>query len=504
MESKPEYHVGKTPQGQVAAETPATSAPGVQHQFWGAYGYWLGDAERRYGRLQASRSLPEATKLEMLRDPIIALAMGFIGATLVKASRVIECVDEPKRRFFEAMFRAWEREFIIQASMAVALGSCGLIKKFAFDVPQPQEIDAEPVWTSAAIPYVITGFDQCYPVTSTPRFDNKGRAFQGMNTADGPVDVFYSLWLTLGQARAFGAYGGSGRLENVYKHWWIKNFGWDLYLVYLQKNANPAVKVEYPAGTTEGKSHRDIALATGDSLRSGATVAIPSELYKTVDQMSGDENLANVRKWAVAFLESNTSVERFHEIENQCDRKMCLGMFLPYQAVMEVSGGDLGGPTSADKLTELAEELLLMDAADVDRHLNDYAFPAVDRANFAPGSPRVRVRTVGLEQDSRGQLLEILKTVLSRQDTDASVFDLPAGLERLGMPVVDGGNMGEQRDALSAQATDDTPPREVLERMAQDELPPVPEGEIISESSIKRAVRRLREVLPEIWEDEET
>ena len=111
--------------------------------------------------------------------------------------------------------------------------------------------------------------------------------------------MFYSLWLTLGQARAFGAYGGSGRLENVYKHWWIKNFGWDLYLVWLQKNANPAVLAEYPPGKdSDGKKHQAIALGTGDSLRSGATVAVPSSVYSTVDQMSGDERVTAVRKWA--------------------------------------------------------------------------------------------------------------------------------------------------------------------------------------------------------------
>jgi len=442
MKQKPTYQVGKTPQEQTAAETPRTSAPGVQHQFWGTYGYWLGDPERRYGRLQSAQNIPAHTKLEMLRDPVIAMTMGFIGATLVKAKRVIECVDEPKRRFFEAMFRRWEQEFILQAAMAVALGSCGLIKRFAFERPQPSEIEAAPVWTAAATPYIVRGFDAVYPVGTSPKFDNKGREFLGIETQDGTVDVFYSLWLTLGQARAFGAYGGSGRLENVYKHWWIKNFGWDLYLVWLQKNANPAVKVEHPPGKdSAGKSHQAIALGTGDSLRSGATVAVPSSVYKMVDQLSGDERLAAVKKWTVEFLESSSRVGQFHEMENQCDDKIALGMLLPPQAIMDVTGGDLGGPTSADKLTKLAETLLLMDAADIDRHVNDYVFPAVERANFAPGSPRVRVRTVELEQDSRTMLFEIVKVLLGKMGADTGEFDLVEALRRLDLPVVaqDGG-----------------------------------------------------------------
>jgi hypothetical protein len=512
-EEGPEYRIGRTPRGQVAAETPTTSAPAVQHQFFGSYGYWLGDSERRYGRMRLSRNVPDSTKLEMLRDPIIAMAMGFIGATLVKARRVIECTDESKRRFFEAMFRSWEREFILQASMAVALGSCGLIKRFAFQVPQPAEIDAVPVWNQAVEPFVVRGFDQCYPVTSTPRFGPKRRKFQGMNTADGQIDRFYSLWLTLGQERAFGDYKGSGRLENVYKHWWLKNFSTDLYLVHLQRNINPSTEVEFPPGTTEGTSNRDIAISTGDSVRSGATVAIPSTVYDTVDQLSGEERLSGVKKWAIRFIESTGTVTEFHQIEDQCDRRMLLGMFIPYQALFEVTGGDLGGPTSADKLTELAEQLLLLEAANVDRHVNDYVFPDVSRFNFPSDSPRVRVRTVGLEQDSKGQIQEIVKTVLNRADVDPNVVDLMEGLERLGVPVnrVQNGRrmepigegLGAGGLAILAQDTGDNPPTEVLERMAQEPLsnPPL-QTEIPTEEELDILMRKLRAVIPEAFEDE--
>jgi len=475
----------------------------VQHQFWGTYGYWLGDPERRYGRLQSARNIPAHTKLEMLRDPVIAMTMGFIGATLVKARRVVECTDEGKRRFFEAMFRKWEQEFVLQASMAVALGSCGLIKRFAFERPQPMEIDAAPVWTAAATPYIVKGFDAVYPLGTSPKFDNKGREFLGIETQDGTVDVFYSLWLTLGQARAFGAYGGSGRLENIYKHWWIKNFGWDLYLVWLQKNANPAVLAEYPPGKdSAGKSHQAIALGTGDSLRSGATVAVPSSVYSTVDQMSDTERVTTVKKWAVSFLESSNRVTQFHEIENQCDDKIALGMLVPPQAIMNVTGGDLGGPTSADKLTDLAATLLLMEAADVDRHVNDYVFPAVERANFAPGSPRVRVRTTGLARDDRAMLFEIVKVLLGRMGADTGEFDLGEALRRLDMPVM---AQGDETGVGMASGDPDDARRGVLERMVEEELTPVPlADDLISEDDVLLAMQKLRDVLPEIFEDEDS
>jgi len=449
MEQQPDYHVNKSPQGQVLVSTPRTSAPVGQSSYvspWGVYGEWLGDPERRYGKLRLSRDIPAHTKLEMLRDPVIALCMGFIGATLVRARRVIECTDERKRKFFEAMFREWEHEFVLQASVAIAMGSCGLVKRFEFRQPKV-DIGADPVWKAAATPYIIAGFDQVYPIGSEPIFDGKRRTFLGMTTPEGQVDVFFTLWLTFGQARAFGAYEGSGRLENSYKDWWMKHFARDLYLVHLQKNVNPVTRVDYPPGKTNNVNHQDIALATGDSVRSGATVALPSNVYETVDQMSGDERLSGVRKWGLGFLEGGRGVEQFHRIDDHHDRKMAMGMLIPPQAFMDVTGGDLGGPTSADKLSDLAESLLMMDAADLDRHINEYVFPPVSRANFTPGSPEVRLRTVGLDPSSRREMFEVVRGLLTRNDVPPVIFDIPEGMKRLGMPV------SEQFSEAMAQQT---------------------------------------------------
>lgn len=547
-EETPKYRVGTTPQDQVAAETPTTTAPSRPWQQWGEYGYWLGDSERRYGKLHLSRNLPVKVKLEMLRDPVIALTSGFVASTMIKAKRVVECRDERKRRFFEAMFRGWEREFLLQASVAVLLGSCGLIKKFEFREPKPPKADAEPVWESAATPYIVAGFDQCYPVYCKPRFDKKRRTFLGIDHLDGKVDVFFSLWLTMGQHLAFGDYMGKGRLENSYKHWWIKNFGWDNYLVYVQKLINPSPEVSYPPGETkDGTPHREVAIAVGNALRAGSTVAMPSDVYKTVDQMAGGEALSKVRKWSIDWLEAKGDVGQFHELEDQCDRKMALGMLVPPQTFLNVKQTALGGPTTADVLTALAQELLIMDCADLDRHVNDYVFPAVDRANFPPGSPEVRVRTVGLEKENTELLHTIIGKLLQRPDTDVSVFDFRAALEQERMPVREGDGVSPEEgvspddesggeseretsmslgrlddrtkrwlaaawetfaDDVAARASDDAPDRQTLEQILSERLPPVPPVEEITGPEVRQALEKLAADVPELagiaeWEGDE-
>lgn len=431
-----EPKVQKTPQGQFVTEAPETTAPSVKHNLFGyGWGTWLGNPNERYGYLVSSLNVPINIKLEMLCDEVIALCMAFTGATLVKARREIQCADEKKQRFFDALFRQWEQEFILQANVGIALGSLGLVKQWRFATPQPVAVDDPPVWTGAATPYIITGFEMLYPTSSTPKFDDKGRHFQGMDTQDGPLDVFYSLWLTFRQELAFGAYGGVGRLEHCYKQWWLKNFGTDLYVVALQKQANRVVQASYPPGVDpkSGKSNQTIALEVGDSVRSGATVAIPSDTYTTIG-LDGEERASTVQKWGLEFLEGAGSMQAFHEIDDHHDKKMAMGYFIPPQSLFDVTGGQLGSVTSAEVLAGIAAEILMQDAADIDRHLNEYVFPAISTANFPDTSPRVTVRTTGLAQDSRAALTEMLKALIG-QHPDAQYFDLRAAMERLEFPL---------------------------------------------------------------------
>ena len=65
--------------------------------------------------------------------------------------------------------------------------------------------------------------------------------------------------------------------------------------------------------------------------------------------------------------------------------------------------------------------------------------------------------------------------------------------------------MGGQGEGMAAQDVEgEGPSREVLERMVQEELTPVPElGELLpSDAELRRTMRRLREILPEMFEDE--
>lgn len=429
--------IGRTPQGQIESETPKTAKPSITST-WGGMINLLGDPDTRYGRLLRGDQISMSTKLNMLSDPVIAITAAYVSSKLVKAEYEIRCKDATIRRFFEAMYAAFHREFMLQASMAVLLGGCGLIKKLAFQVPKPIREDDTPVWTSSTKPYVCTGFDQANPVGATPRFDRDGR-YEGFSYSGGDVDRVYSLWLTIGRHMAFGKYSGWGRLNNAYKMWWMGEFGYDQLAVHMQKFVDRAIIVDFPAGKTDdGQEFADIAIAKGDDIRSGATVALPSTVYSVFNDLDGTEKLSAIRKWAVRLMDSAENINAFTELADHVDSRKAMAMLLPLQTYQAVKQSSLGGPTTADVLGKLASDLLIGEANEIDMHVNEYLFPAILAWNFGPDAPRVIKETTGLNEYDRGELFELLKVLASRMTSAvATEIDHQELAHRLGVPMRD-------------------------------------------------------------------
>jgi hypothetical protein len=434
----PNEKIRKTPQGQYIPEEQADPPkPGYARSALEIIQSSLSDPIARYGQLVPSNHVPISTKVKMLKDPIIAMCTGFIAATLVRAKRVVECKDEAKQRFFEAMFRSWEQEYVSQAAVGIALGSVGLLKKWKFQTPKTIRVGEPPVWKGRSSPAIIDGFDILPPLGTEPRFSDEGRTFKGIKSGGDTYNAFDSLWLTFRKSFAFGDYMGAGRLDQAYKAWWLGQFSQDLYVVAMQREADRVVSVGYPPGKDQksGKSNQDIAIDIGNSVRSGATVAMPTSRYIQRNIEDGSEQVTNVQKWTIDYLEGVASFDKFHQMDDQHDRRKALGLFVPPQTFLNVKQTALGGPTTSDVLAELAEELLMMDAADLDRHTNEYVIPPIDRANFPDGSAEVRVRTEGLESDNIEQINDIVRGLMG-QHPDTAYFDMREAMQRLNLPLL--------------------------------------------------------------------
>lgn len=434
-EQKPTIQVGKTPQGDLVASTPGSRRMSYLRS-WGEVALaLLGDPAYRYGTLTLANEVSATVKMQMLNDPIISLASAFICSKLVKAEYEIECRDEQIRRFFEAMYGALHYEFMLQASMAVLFGGVGLIKKFEFDVPEPMNWEDPPVWTGQSTPYICTGFRQTSPVGASPTFDEHTGEFTGFTYSQGKVDRVYALWLTIGRHRAFGQYTGHGRLQDAYADWWLQKFARDLYVVYLQKNIDPSIIVEHPEGESSGTPFSEIARNTGDDVRGGSTVSVPSEVYSVEDPVTGGDKMTTVKQWTIRLLEAKSNVMQFHAIDDHLDARKTLAMCIPPQAFFQVQQQMLGGPTTAQVLGELATDILVMDATEMDMHVNEYVFPTLLKWNFGPDAPPVRKKTVGLAEADRAEMFKVLEILLSKLGSDVARYIDAGGLvHKLGIP----------------------------------------------------------------------
>ena len=452
--------VGRTPAKQIVSETPRAARPSLSST-WGAMTGVLGDPGKRYGTLTASDRLSPSIKIKMLYDPVIGFSLAYIASKLVKAEYEVQCEDPQIRDFFAAMYGAFHTDFMLKAAMAIPIGSAGLIKRLEFKRPQPLEVGRPAVWKSGVTPYICTGFDQVSPVGAVPSFTKSGR-FDGFTYAEGKVDRVFALWITIGKAKAFGKYKGTGRLESAYKMWWLGEFSYDQLAVHIQRFVDRALLIDFPPGKDdEGQEMSEIAISIGDSIRSGATAALPSSVYQVYDEAVGVDRLTAIRKWGARLLERAENVAAFISLADHIDARKAMGMLVPFQLYQGVKQSALGGPTTSDVLGKLATDLILQEASEIDWHVNTYLFPYLLRANFGASAPRVVKVTTGLNEYDRGEVFELLR-ILTRKDAGAaSRIDQDLLAHRLGVPMV---SAEEYAAAQPAQ-----PPAQPAQPPAEDE-----------------------------------
>jgi hypothetical protein len=436
---EPEVVIGRTPAGALATETPNAVLPKFTTG-WGALLSFLGEPQSRYGALYSGTGdVSISIKLQMLRDPTIAFALAYTASKLVKAEYEIRCKDLMIKRFFETMYTALHRDLMLQASMAIAIGYQGLIKRFSFQVPMGDDPTQDPPWSSSAVPLILTGFEQVDPVGSYPLFDTTTGKFTGFEHSQGRVDRVYALWITMGRYKAFGRYSGYGRLRNAYKAWWLGEFSDDQYVVHMQKSIDRVVEVSHPEGKDgDGNDLGDIALKIGDQVRAGATVAIPSTVYTFTDPLTNQQQATNARQWALRFLEGTENVSAFIENADHFAARKALGFLVPRQIYESVKQDALGGPTTSDVLGKVAVDLMLLEAAELDQHINEYVFPYLLSANFGPDAPVVRKVTIGLNEADRGEYFSLMQELVRSASTDTARRVDADGLgHSLGIPMLE-------------------------------------------------------------------
>lgn len=432
----------KTPVGGYIPPSRDIPTGGVAYDPWRSLAPFMESPMTRLGQRRGGRWIGVGTMMEMQTDELIQFLLAYQAALLANADTKIRCADPTIQKFFEAMYTAIHRDLMLSCAPALFYGYQALVKQFSFGIP-PNDGD-ESIWQGTAQPLILKGVKQLAADAVIPASDDNGR-FAGIETVLGgaPVPVVYSLWLTIGKHWVAGDYYGMGRAVTTYEAWWQKHFTIDQRTLWIQRGVDPVVVMRHPSGvyTEPGKdtptANSEVAQRTGDNARAGTTITMPSDLHVVAADGGYEQRPTSARQWDIDYLINTANPGPLTDIKDDEDRRIAFGMYFPPQAVLEAKSLGLGGPNTAEVLGTVAEQTLLQDIATIDAHLNEYVFPFILAANFGPNAARVYKETLGLNEAARAAVQATFEALLSRADTNATIFDLRGMAERLHVPLIE-------------------------------------------------------------------
>jgi hypothetical protein len=273
---------------------------------------------------------------------------------------------------------------------------------------------------------------QLDPLSVSPIVEDD--AFKGIRQAPwGDIEPLYAMWVTHHRHKVWGNLWGWPLLTNVYSLWWSSGFRQGLLNRHIEDRVSPPIVIDYPPGYVEDPNsgdrvyNRQAALETGKAVRSGETVAMPSDWYV-------DENGKPFgRKWDARFLQGGENVEAFVALEDASDVRILMGMLIPPQALLQAKGG-IGSQSVAETLGEVFWVSQRIRKQEFDQQFTDYVVEPIERLNW-PDGPPCRLVTKRFRREDQALVAELFRVIVNRQDIDVTqLLDLKAMLRRSGIP----------------------------------------------------------------------
>lgn len=392
----------------------------------------------------------------MRRDPMIAFALFFIQAQLLRARWSIKCPDAQVAAFVDNALREIWPSLVMTYMNKLTFGYQAAVKRFALTNPDWTYIDSQnpnatetPVWDNGSIQAVTwKPFVPLPPEGAEPIWDDNGD-FNGINYNPGLVqvsggsppkgdpieyDVLRSLWFTNEAQSVHGSLWGYPRIGYAYRFWWSFWFNWGLADRHFEKDADPPTIVRYPPGRTladkDGtqRDSRAMALLIGNQARSNSTIAMPSDVV--VD----DQGMAkNTFEWSIEFLRGGGNFEVFEKRFAQLQTMILRSCMVPEEA-FQAKGGS-AGYNSTGQLQEAfqSSQITLMQELDMD--VNRYVIPQIVAANFSDRNVKAVKITAGFDIED----IELAKSIIqgaANSDVAQLQLDMRHLLEAVGLPVL--------------------------------------------------------------------
>jgi hypothetical protein len=446
---------------------------------------WDG-AEQMLGQPFDVTSIPLSKLMQMRRDPMISFALLFVKLPIIRAPWYIQCQDARIATFVDKALRRIYPRFCFQYLNSLDFGFSAIEKRFELMEPDwtyfdPNEDDdnakERKVWTDSAIKALVWRNFTALPPGDVEPFWTRTGEFGGINYRKGPnrpdfakgiinpnetpsktrpdIPLEKSLWVTNEKDSEFSSLWGFPRIAYAYPYWWSYWFRMALADRHFEKDADPPMRVYYPTDVDLDEDGNEIdyaaaALALGEDLRSGGTIAIPSDLH-----MGLDDKPTQSRKWEVDFITQGGNFEAFTETFEYLDVMKVRSIWVPEQALMEGKGGTSSRNVAAEMGDILVESQAVL-MGEIVEHINNYMIPQLVEANFGPGYD-VQMVTRGFGQADMDQMKAIVQ-LYGQADPTSLEVDMREILSQMGVPLLNPIQLAKEK----AEA----------ERMAQQQQPP--------------------------------
>jgi hypothetical protein len=433
-------------------QAPAARQQGAMAAAWSTVADALGDP------FDVQR-IPISKLRLMQRDPILRFGLSFIEAPVLRAPWLIEANDSkgPNAQVAAFVDQALREVWVSRAKlrlMALRWGFSPGVKRFATQPVLGTYMEGgsrKNIWSEGVDPVVWKR-----PVPLPPEQidiiwkENTGE-FDGIKyTPKNPVkigsktiseyiiDVYHSIWGTNEKESVDGSPFGYPRLGYAYQPWWSYWHRWALADRHFEKDADPPIEVRYPSEpqyyiddlTQEQVSYQSLALAIGDQVRSGSTVAIPSESHESVI----DGRPSTIRKWELNYLQGGSNFEVFEKTFDYLDVLKLRCLWVPENALVEGSGGTSSrnvGESMQDVFLEIQEQLM----EEIDDDINRYDIPQLVQTNFPEFEGTVKKVTKGFKAEDIEAMRQVLQLVAQSNINDLRL-DSRELAEQLGLPTL--------------------------------------------------------------------
>jgi hypothetical protein len=292
------------------------------------------------------------------------------------------------------------------------------------------------VWSKgvdAWYPYDVVNLQ---PETISPMFEKgitKGKwiGIEMLGVKDG-LRYPNAVWYTHARSENFGSYYGYPRTGHAYPYWrsyWLR---WIISDRHFETDADPPLIIAYPVGKSlvmgQARNNSDIALDIGNSLRSGATIALPSEPYQ-----NEDGKVTAQRRWSAEFLRGGENIKAHNESFEYLDILKLRSVMVPEQALVEGKGGS-GSRATSGTVSEAFQDSQRMLMDDIDAAVFTPLVQYMAALHF-PNPPAIKKVTTGFLSEDIQFARDVL-LILAKANPRGLNIDVRELVKAVGAPSV--------------------------------------------------------------------